>query len=350
MRFGLTNLVFLMVLGVVGQSTPDRATRFVSSQIDSLNIKVWEQLQATKITGYSSDSLAAIVSFKEMEQRVTSTRSKWVQNPENPDDPYDLMEEMVQVPFDYKKDFNGLTLSYHYSHKDGIASFRLRGVAPLYKLVLIEGIDLGLQPLVWISVDELFSILSDEEKTFYNALFAARMQAGDFSNPYFYPSRYSDGVVAQGEDLASKSVFEDYHFHQINTQTDSVLGHYLHSLVPFAAIKAEQEGAFFYKDKNLKQRYGDIASDLSKTFEIEVPDPEHPEDPYKFVGVSLKTNFEFTSNLSYEVILVKNKEVIRFYDDEILGDNSIYIELAKLVKFMKPYDSVLLDAYLSSGD
>lgn len=343
MRFGLTNLVFLMVLGVVGQSTPDRATRFVSSQIDSLNIRVWEQLQATKITGYSSDSLAAIVSFK----RVTSTRRKWVQNPENPDDPYDLMEEMVQLPFDYKKDFKGLSLSYDFSYKDGIASFRLRAVAPLYKLVLTEGIDLGLQPLVWINVDELFSILSDEEKTFYNALFAARMQVGDFSNPYFYPSRYSDGVVTQGEDLASKSVFEDYHFHYINEQTDSVLGYYLNSLVPFAAIKAEQEGAIFYRDKNLQSKYENLATDLSKTFDVDVADSENSF--YDLVAVSVSTRFEFTSNLSYEVISVKDKEVVRFYDDEILGDNSIYIELVKLVKFIKPYDSILLDAYLRSG-
>jgi hypothetical protein len=349
MRFWLSFLLSFIILPVVGQSTPEKGTVFISNRVNSLNIKIWEQLSIGHLTGYNSDSLASQLTFKDIIERSTTTAitTRKVQSSEFPLYADALVAEEVSTPFDASKDFKGLSLSYEYNYVNGTAGFTLRAVAPLYNLVLPEGIDLGLQPLCWINTDDLFSILSDEEATFYNALFAARMQMGDFSNPYFYPSRFSDGVIAQGEDLASKSVFEDYHFHHINEQTDSVLGNYLHSLMPFAATKAEQNGTAFFKDVDFIKKYANLGKDLSLIFNVDVPDPDHPEDPYEFVSVSVYATFEFTSNLSYEMISSDDKKIVRFFSEEVLGENSVYIELTELEKFMKPYDKSLLDAYLN---
>jgi hypothetical protein len=42
-----------------------------------------------------------------------------------------------------------------------------------------------------------------------------------------------------------------------------------------------------------------------------------------------------------------DKKIVRFFSEEVLGENSVYIELTELEKFMKPYDKALLDAYLN---
>ena len=113
---------------------------------------------------YANDSLGRILSPAEIKAKVSDTISVWVPNPDNPEDPTDLIEKQVIEtldPAEIKKFKIMEEWIFDSEHSD--MRPRIIAIAPMYEIKSQTGLDLGEAELFWIKLDDLRPILSQQE-------------------------------------------------------------------------------------------------------------------------------------------------------------------------------------------
>ena len=101
------------------------------------------------LTAYSSDSLTSITTPEDIRKMTTIVTTTWVPNPDNPNDPYDLVEQEVPIEF-APEDIEKYRIMEDWIFDYNYSDFRARiiAIAPLYRPLTESGIELGEQPLV----------------------------------------------------------------------------------------------------------------------------------------------------------------------------------------------------------
>ncbi|MCB0734389.1 MAG: gliding motility protein GldN [Bacteroidetes bacterium] len=162
------------------------------------------------VTPYTSDSLT-LGSFYTQEEVLDRGGSEFVtqvQNPMNPDDPYDFIDTTIKIPFtpDLIKKYRIMEdwiFDYNYS------DFRptIKAIAPMFNLV-VSGAELGEIPLFWVRMEELRPILVNEE-IFNPFNDAARLSFDD----WFEMRMFSSYIVKESNvwdmDIKKFEEFED---------------------------------------------------------------------------------------------------------------------------------------------
>lgn len=129
----------------------------------------------TPVAAYATDSLDRRLTPEEINKNTSIETTVWVPNPDNPDDPYDLVEQPMNIEFN-PEDIEKYRIMEDWIFDYNYSDFRARiiAIAPLYRPLTESGIELGEQPLYWVKMDDLRPILAQQE-TFNSKNDAARL-------------------------------------------------------------------------------------------------------------------------------------------------------------------------------
>jgi len=330
----------------------DVCTKFVHSKINELNVKIWDALHSGEIVAYTNDSLTSTKNSDEIYKQTTLKTTVMVSNPENPDDPYDLISKEVVYTFDSSTHFKGINLHYAKVINGKRVSFRLVSVAPLWKPVTESGIDLGLQPLFQIRIKDIKK-LKGIDYGFYEALFATRASVGDFVNPYFAPFEDAEQL---GQGLTYNHMAHSQHYMNFSDFHYTIVGHHLAYLPISIAIEGQRKSLQFFKDAEMKQAYIDVQSELQDSAIVMVTNPENPEDPYDLIPVQVFELFEFERVHKISVIQYQKDVIINFKKTCVKSfgfvssdqcERDIYYPLGKSKKLIKKTDWIVLETLLT---
>lgn len=138
---------------------------------------------------YRSDSIQSIYTPEEVLDQGVLRENQQIINPENPDDPYDLIDTVISTPFD------PMNISKFFVMEDWIfdkkhAKFfaRIIGIAPVYR-PNIGGVELGEQALFWIYYPELRTAMTNWE------IFNRNNDASRISFDHWWEKRMFDSYV-----------------------------------------------------------------------------------------------------------------------------------------------------------
>jgi len=170
---------------------------------------VWNAAMNGEITAYMNDSLTSIKTPEDITKEISIETTVQVPNPENPDDPYDLIPQTVVetlepssiVKYRLMEDW---TFDYNYSDFKA----RIIAIAPLISPLTESGIELGEVPLYWLKMDDLRDKLAQEE-VFNSKNDAARMSF----DHWFQMRQFSSYIVKESNmydlDISMMEEFRD---------------------------------------------------------------------------------------------------------------------------------------------
>ena len=147
----------------------------------------------TPITAYATDSLTRIVTPEDIMKNTSIESTVMIPNPDNPEDPYDLIETIIPIVFE-PQDIEKYRIMEDWIFDYNYSDFRARiiAIAPLYRPLTESGIELGEQPLYWVKMDDLRPILAQQE-TFNAKNDAARLS---FDN-WFQMRQFNSYIVKE---------------------------------------------------------------------------------------------------------------------------------------------------------
>jgi hypothetical protein len=325
-----------------GQTTVnfDSCFKFIQSSYNDLNIHLYENILDQKITSYWSDSLATKQSPHEL---VEGQRFQYrIQNPSNPDDPNDLIDTIIHVPFNPKTDFNGATMFYEriVDQNTYTSSFKLWSYAGTYNFDA-GSFSFGSIPRFQVSAKDVLSTIQPEDVSFYQSLLNQRTVHAEFVIPAYREDLDHKELAYNG---ISASVFGGHYPQVCNPSTDSILAWYNFQLFSALADKHWMEGGLFYKDVKLKTPHDPWLNDFNEEFITQIRNPDRPDDPFDFIDTMLTISFEFAGHHNMEIIPNEDDYIIALLildmDDTLIG--RIYYSFNELSKYALPSDQVVM--------
>jgi gliding motility associated protien GldN len=146
-----------------------------------------------QLTAYSSDSLTSIITPETIQKNTSIMTTTYIPNPDNPDDPYDLIPIEVPITFE-PTSIEKYRIMEDWIFDANYSDFRARiiAIAPLYRPLTESGIELGEQPLFWVKMDDLRPILAQQE------LFNAKNDAARMSfDDWFQMRQFNSFIVKE---------------------------------------------------------------------------------------------------------------------------------------------------------
>ena len=151
------------------------------------------------LTPYQNDSLVSIYTPEEVLELGVERTNEQVINPNNPDDPYDLVDTVIVNPFDPLVRVQKFYImeDWIFDKKHSVFFARIIALAPAYK-PMVGGVELPEQALFWIYFPELKSVMinweiynrnNDASRISYDHWFEKRMFASHIykqSNEFDY--------------------------------------------------------------------------------------------------------------------------------------------------------------------
>ncbi len=146
------------------------------------------------VQAWTSDSLSIGMAYSEDEilGRGGQEFVTQVQDPNFPDDPYMVIDTVLQIPFE-PEDIQKYRIMEDWIFDNSYSDFRavIFAIAPLFNQVA-SGIELGAVPLFWVKMDVLRPVLVNQE-LFNRVNDAARMSFDD----WFEMRMFSSYIVKQ---------------------------------------------------------------------------------------------------------------------------------------------------------
>lgn len=172
-------------------------------------LMVWNAAMDGEVSAYRNDSLTSIKTPEDILKEISIESTVMVPNPDNPNDPYDLVPITVKETLEPSKIQKYRLMEdwiFDYNYSDFRA--RIIAIAPLIKPLTESGIELGEIPLYWLKMDDLRDILSRQE------VFNAKNDAARMSFDHWFQMRqFSSYVVKENNnydlDIAMFEEFRD---------------------------------------------------------------------------------------------------------------------------------------------
>jgi hypothetical protein len=320
--------------------TRNYCTEFVHQKLNDFNIKLHNAITTGKVKAYKSDSLSTEWTAEDLETYLSPTFEVMVPNPDNPDDPYDLVGREVKYNFTPESDFKGISISYQKEVENFEISFEVRAVAPLV-FVPVESWDKGYYPVAWVKIMDLKRVFNKRELQLYRSIIAARSTMGDFVNTYLYPCGEN---IYFWNDISAQTIYNVPYWQYINERVDTVLGMHYAELLKYAATKYLEQNGAFYKEEELKNAYDYVVFDLA----VKVTNPDNPDDPYDLIAIDVEDNFDFFQINEITFHKTKKDIIIQMKTDQEVGGKSLYFSYSKVKKYIPKYDRIVLDELIKS--
>ncbi|PCJ66869.1 MAG: hypothetical protein COA58_05300 [Bacteroidetes bacterium] len=352
----ILKILFILFLSFNGfcqnQLTSDVATEFVREKIYDLNLKIWNAVHSGEIKAYKNDSLVSVLGLKELDNQISLEFTKMIPNPDNPEDPYDLVPKIEVVRFDSSNQFKGVNLHFKKTISSGSINFQLVSIASVWQPVTASGIDLGINPMYHIKNEDLKKLLGNQYE-FYEALFLIRASVGDFINPFYYPFKDANKL---GNEITYYNMWHSQHYLHFSAYQDTIMGHHLASLPVSLAEKIVSTEMELYEDVKLTNAYSNIKSQLGDSAYVMVPNPDNPDDPYDLIARVVYLTFELESIKNVEVLMEKGNSLFRLskhcsslngveYDLSSCR-RDIYYSFDETKKLLQPHDRIILETLM----
>ena len=168
---------------------------------------VWNSAMNGVITAYRNDSLTSIKTPEEIDKEISIETTVMVPNPDNPDDPYDLVPKTVSEKYEPKKIVKYRIMEdwiFDYNYSDFRA--RIIAIAPLWKPLTESGIELGEVPLYYLKMDDLRPILANEE------IFNTKNDAARMSFDHWFQMRMFNSYIVKESNMYDSDIayFEEF--------------------------------------------------------------------------------------------------------------------------------------------
>lgn len=119
-----------------------------------------------KIKCYWNDSLRGIITVKEIKDRTSIRVNIQHQNPDNPEDPYDLIDTVITQDFN-PDSINTIRVYFEWENKGLESRLKIYSIAPMFNPV-IAGIELPLTTIFLIKASDYLKTLDKNEKAFWS--------------------------------------------------------------------------------------------------------------------------------------------------------------------------------------
>lgn len=168
---------------------------------------VWNAAMDGELTAYVNDSLTSIVTPEDILKQVSITTTVMVPNPDNPNDPYDLVPQEVSEVYEPQKITKYRIMEdwiFDYNYSDFRA--QIIAIAPLWKPLTESGIELGEVPLFWLKMDDLRPILANQE------IFNSQNDAARMSFDHFFQMRMFNSYIVKESNMYDLDIayFEEF--------------------------------------------------------------------------------------------------------------------------------------------
>ena len=170
---------------------------------------VWNAVMDGKLDAYNNDSLTSIKTPEDIVKEVSIEQTVDVPNPDNPDDPYDMIQKTVSETYEPSKIVKYRIIEdwiFDYNYSDFRA--RIIAIAPLWKPLTESGLELGETPLYYLKMDDMRDMLAQEE------VFNTKNDAARISFDHWFQMRqFSSYVVKESNnydlDIAQFDEYKD---------------------------------------------------------------------------------------------------------------------------------------------
>lgn len=168
---------------------------------------IWNAAMSGEVKPYADDSLKRTLTEDELREKTSIETTVMIPNPDNPDDPYDLIETTVPVvvePSSFVKYRIMEDWIFDFNYSDFRAT--IIAIAPLFKPLTESGIDLGEQELFWVKMDEFRPILANQE------VFNTRNDASRLSFDHFFEMRQFNSYIVKESNMYDMDIryFEEF--------------------------------------------------------------------------------------------------------------------------------------------
>jgi gliding motility associated protien GldN len=168
---------------------------------------VWNSAMNGVLTAYRNDSLTSIKTPEDIDKEISIESTVMVPNPDNPDDPYDLVPTTVSEKYDPKKITKYRLMEdwiFDYNYSDFRA--RIIAIAPLWRPLTESGIELQETQLFWLKMDDLRPILANEE------IFNTKNDAARMSFDHWFQMRMFNSYIVKESNMYDLDIayFEDF--------------------------------------------------------------------------------------------------------------------------------------------
>jgi hypothetical protein len=342
----LSLLIFLGFVANAQQTLDaDVCTEFVHSKINELNIKIWNAVRSGSLTAYVNDSLSSKIDKEMIEEQITMEYTVMLPNPDNPDDPYDLIGVSVLYEFDSIAGYSGCLLAYESKIIDESIRLKLQAIAPIFRPMKKKGADFIRTPIFWVEVNEVKLYLSKEFEEFWPFL-RLRTSMLNFDKIQFSPN-YS---LKKEKYLISQTVNPNLAFMDYSAIQDTLIGEYLSQLL-IEKVDIYSDGLKFFRDAELKLEYTNIRKELRDSTGVMVPNPELPDDPYALVERMVYWGFDFSEMKNINVVK-KDEIILEIFSSnkDIMGytikPKRLFVTYSSLIPYLQPYDRIVLESLL----
>lgn len=164
------------------------------------------------LTPYRSDSLISIFTPEEVLDLGIYRENQQIINPNNPDDPYDLLDTVISTPFDpLKIEKFYIMEDWIFDKKHSLFFARIIAIAPAYQPIA-GGVPLPEQALFWIYYPELRTAMVNWE------IFNRKNDASRISYDYWFEKRmFSSYIIKESNEY-------DYRLRDFEEYEDNSLG------------------------------------------------------------------------------------------------------------------------------
>ncbi len=168
---------------------------------------VWNAAMDGAVTAYVNDSLTSTILPDDILKQVSITSTVMIPNPDNPDDPYDLVPTEVSEVYEPQKITKYRIMEdwiFDYNYSDFRA--QIIAIAPLWKPLTESGIELGEVPLFWLKMDDLRPILANQE------IFNSQNDASRMSFDHFFQMRMFNSYIVKESNMYDLDIayFEEF--------------------------------------------------------------------------------------------------------------------------------------------
>ncbi|NNJ54842.1 MAG: gliding motility protein GldN [Bacteroidia bacterium] len=168
---------------------------------------VWNAAMNGEVSAYVNDSLTSIKTPEDVLKEVSIETTVMIPNPDNPDDPYDLVPTTVSEVYEPNKIVKYRIMEdwiFDYNYSDFRA--RIIAIAPLWRPITESGLELGETPIYWIKMDDLRDKLSGEE------VFNAKNDAARMSFDHWFQTRQFSSYIVKESNMYDLDIayFEEF--------------------------------------------------------------------------------------------------------------------------------------------
>ncbi|PCJ66501.1 MAG: hypothetical protein COA58_06910 [Bacteroidetes bacterium] len=168
---------------------------------------IWNAALNGDVSAYANDSLTTVITPEDIIKAVSIEMTVMITNPDNPDDPYDLVPKTVKETYEPEKIVKYRIMEdwiFDYNYSDFKA--RIIAISPLIKLPTESGVELGEVPIYWLKMDDLRDKLSQEE------VFNSKNDAARMSFDHWFQMRQFTSYVVKESNMYDLDVamFEEF--------------------------------------------------------------------------------------------------------------------------------------------